>query len=89
MTSNSLKIIPLGGLGAIGKNMMALEFGPDIVIIDAGILFPEENMPGVDFAIPDITYLIDNKEKVKALLITHGHEDHIGAIPYIPMATLF
>jgi len=83
MTSNSLKIIPLGGLGAIGKNMMALEFGPDIVIIDAGILFPEENMPGVDFAIPDITYLIDNKEKVKALLITHGHEDHIGAIPYI------
>ena len=83
MTSNSLKIIPLGGLGAIGKNMMALEFGPDIVIIDAGILFPEENMPGVDFAIPDITYLIDNKEKVKALLITHGHEDHIGALPFV------
>ena len=78
-----LRIIPLGGLGEIGKNMMAVECGDDIVVVDCGIQFPEEGMLGVDLIIPDITYLLERKEQVRAILITHGHEDHIGALPFI------
>ena len=87
MTTNTndaswIRVVPLGGLGEIGKNMMVLETVNDIVVIDAGVLFPEWNMPGIDVVIPDMDYLEENADRVRALLITHGHEDHIGAVPH-------
>ena len=77
-----LKVIPLGGLGEIGLNMMVVEQGPDLLVIDAGLMFPDDYMPGVDLVIPDFSYLKKNAEKVRAIILTHGHEDHIGAVPF-------
>ena len=82
MTSK-LKIIPLGGLGEIGKNMTVIEFGNDLILIDCGMGFPDEDMYGIDVVLPDITYLRNNASRIRAMIITHGHEDHIGAVPYV------
>ena len=79
----SLKLIPLGGLGGIGKNMMVFEKDNQIIIVDCGIMFPDDDMPGIDFIIPDFSYIKKNKNKIKAIILTHGHEDHIGGLPFL------
>ena len=83
MAKNRLRVIPLGGAGEVGRNMWVLECGEEILLLDCGVMFPEAEMLGVDLVLPDITYLQDKKDQIKALLLTHGHEDHIGAVPHL------
>src|SRR5258708_22697280 len=82
MSDKKLQVIPLGGLGEFGMHMMALRYGDDIIVIDCGMMFPEAELLGVDIVTPDLTYLKENREHVRALLLTHGHEDHIGAVAF-------
>ena len=83
MVDETLKVIPLGGLGAIGKNMMVLEYGDALLVVDSGLMFPDDEMLGIDLVLPDFTYLLDNRDKALGVILTHGHEDHVGALPFL------
>src|SRR5512141_2400629 len=83
MSKKALRIIPLGGLGEVGKNMIVYEYDGQILVVDAGLMFPENDMLGIDYIIPDFNYLRDRKEHVRGIIITHGHEDHTGAIKHV------
>ncbi|MBC7292795.1 MAG: MBL fold metallo-hydrolase, partial [Thermoleophilia bacterium] len=77
----TLRLIPLGGLGAIGKNMLVLEYGEAMLLIDSGLMFPDDEMLGIDLVLPDFTYVVENRHKLLGIILTHGHEDHVGALP--------
>ncbi len=83
VTKQTLKVIPLGGLGAIGKNMMVLEYGDALLVVDAGLMFPDDEMLGIDLVLPDFSYVVENKHRLLGIILTHGHEDHVGALPYL------
>src|ERR1700719_309080 len=82
MSESTLQVIPLGGLGEFGMNMMAFRYADTIIVVDCGLMFPEAELLGVDVVVPDITFLLENREMVKAVVLTHGHEDHIGGLPF-------
>ncbi|HEY4687526.1 MAG TPA: MBL fold metallo-hydrolase, partial [Candidatus Subteraquimicrobiales bacterium] len=82
-SKKKLRLIPLGGLGEIGKNMMVVEYGKEMLVIDAGLMFPQEEMLGIDLVLPNFSYLKKNKSRLRAIILTHGHEDHTGALPYL------